>query len=94
MVAKSSAARGRVTFPLHRLVSSLVAGGSFGISSARAILIWLMPPDNVKVRGSRPIAPVQVVSTVPVHIASLFPGGRKMLISSPAVAAGYVGHWR
>jgi hypothetical protein len=28
MVAKSSAARGRVTFPLHRLVSSLVAGGS------------------------------------------------------------------
>jgi hypothetical protein len=28
MVAKSSAARGRVTFPLHWLVSSLVAGGS------------------------------------------------------------------
>jgi len=28
MVTKSSAARGRVTYPLHRLGLSLVAGGS------------------------------------------------------------------
>jgi hypothetical protein len=67
MVAKSSAARGRVTFPLHWLVSSLLAGGSLAAHRESDFNRVNVQRQRGRRASSRLVAPVQVVSTVPAH---------------------------